>query len=987
MYKVMLLRLPKKALPCLLSAGLMMVCAAAVSGAQSGTTAASKKVLIFSSYEPFSPGHIIISDSFRATLRKNSPVRVQLYNEFLDKSRMSESHYEAIMVGVLRQKYEAGSLDLICVFGVPALQLVLKHQAELFPTTRKIFCFFEGSEAFARGLGPGVSGIRAKLDYLKTLEIALALHPETEKVFVVSGSSGQDHFLAAAAEEEFRNYQGGVEFTYLSDLTSEEMRQQVATLPNNSIVIFLAFFQDRAGNNFSGPEGASLVASSSRVPVYGMAKTYLGSGIVGGSLIDFEAVGEQVGELGLRALGGQGLAGDGPQTAQNTLAFDERALRRWKISEASLPPGSVVQFKEPSFWELYRWYIAAVIGVGAIEALLIAGILANRIRRRRAEAALEESEEHLQRSQQAAQVGTWEWDIASGVSLWSEAIYAILGIEPGSVDAHVNTFVGFIHPDDRNRVLAIVENAIAKGEDFYDEFRIVLSTGAMKWLASRAHAERAPDGRARRMVGVNIDITERKRVEEALKQSEEKTRAVLRALPDIMFIQTLDGDYLDYHAKDTKDLFVPPEAFLGKNMSDVMPPELAEAFLACFRRAKETGEPQVHEYSLVVQGETRWYEARIIHTHNDQLLSIVRDVTERKRAEEARAEAFAQVTELKSQLEAENIYLKEEIGLEHEFNEIVGKSEAIKKVLLKIEQITRADTTVLILGETGTGKELVASAIHRMSLRDYKPMVKVNCATLPATLIESELFGHEKGAFTSATARQLGRFELANGGTIFLDEIGDLPLELQGKLLRVLQEGEFERLGSGRTIKVNVRVIAATNRNLPVAVQQGHFREDLWYRLNVFPISVPPLRERKEDIPLLVEAFINKLSKEMNKTIKEITPATMRELQDYSWPGNVRELANVIERAMINTTDTTLRLADRLDRPAAIELPPTRQTLEDMERQYILRILEETGWRIEGQQGAAKILGLNPSTLRTRMAKLRIQKPANGAHVKSPSEF
>jgi len=362
-------------------------------------------------------------------------------------------------------------------------------------------------------------------------------------------------------------------------------------------------------------------------------------------------------------------------------------------------------------------------------------------------------------------------------------------------------------------------------------------------------------------------------------------------------------------------------------------------------------------------------------------------VTDNKQAEAAREEAFAQVIELKSQLEAENIYLKEELQLEHDFGEIVGESEAIRNVFFKIEQVAPTNTTVLVLGETGTGKELVARAIHNTSPRKDKPLIKVNCATLPAALIESELFGHEKGAFTGATARQLGRFEMANGGTIFLDEIGDLPLELQSKLLRVLQEGEFERLGSGKTIKVNVRVIAATNRNLQMEVKKGLFREDLWYRLNVFPINVPPLRKRKQDIPLLVEAFVRKFSKELGKTIKAITPATMKALQDYAWPGNIRELANVIERAVINTEGEVLRLADPLNRTQAIELPFARQTLEDMERQYILKILEETGWRIEGPNGAARVLGLNPSTLRTRMAKLGIRKPENGSQSKPPPEF
>ena len=259
-------------------------------------------------------------------------------------------------------------------------------------------------------------------------------------------------------------------------------------------------------------------------------------------------------------------------------------------------------------------------------------------------------------------------------------------------------------------------------------------------------------------------------------------------------------------------------------------------------------------------------------------------------------------------------------------------------MLFKIEQVAPTDTTVLITGETGTGKELVAHAIHSASSRRDRSLVKVNCAALSPTLIESELFGHEKGAFTGATARKIGRFELANEATIFLDEIGELPLELQAKLLRVIQEGEFERLGSSKTVKVDARIIAATNRNMKIAVEQGAFREDLWYRLNVFPITVPPLRDRKEDIPSLVEHFVKRFSQKVGRRISSIPPASMRILQDYTWPGNVRELANVLERAVINTNGTVLRVVDHFEK-AQVELPQTNKTLEEMEKEYIIKQL------------------------------------------------
>ena len=305
---------------------------------------------------------------------------------------------------------------------------------------------------------------------------------------------------------------------------------------------------------------------------------------------------------------------------------------------------------------------------------------------------------------------------------------------------------------------------------------------------------------------------------------------------------------------------------------------------------------------------------------------------------------------------------------------ILGQSDGLKYVLYRAEQIAPTDTTVLILGETGTGKELIAAIIHDMSPRKDRPLITVNCAALPANLIESELFGREKGAFTGADTRQVGRFEVAHGSTLCLDEIGELPLELQAKLLRVIQYNEFERLGSSQTIKVDVRIVATTNRNLEEEVRKGRFRQDLYYRLNVFPITVPPLRQRQEDIPILVQAFTERYARKLGKQITSIQKETMKALQDYPWPGNIRELESIIERAVILCPGPVLHLADKLE----ISSPPlssTMRTLEETERNQILKILSDTRWRIEGKDGAAAILGLHPSTLRARMHKLGILRP------------
>jgi formate hydrogenlyase transcriptional activator len=381
----------------------------------------------------------------------------------------------------------------------------------------------------------------------------------------------------------------------------------------------------------------------------------------------------------------------------------------------------------------------------------------------------------------------------------------------------------------------------------------------------------------------------------------------------------------------------------------------------------------------------------------DRLLQI--SIDERKRIEEALKEsearslrneealkqALLEIGRLKEQLQAENFYLREEVRRAYGFGEIIGQGAPFKMALHQAEQVAPTDTTILITGETGTGKELLAHAIHNLSSRKDRPLVKVNCAALPASLIESELFGHEKGAYTGASTARSGRFKLADGATIFLDEIGELPLELQAKLLRVLQEGEFERLGSSRTIKVDLRVIAASNRDLEQEVKRGSFRADLFYRLNVFPIRMPSLRERREDIGMLVNFFVEQISRKMGKHIDMVPEELLAAMEQYSWPGNVRELKNVIERAVILTRGSKLQLPEELKMWSHNEPQAETQRepgvcdepveLDEVQRRHIVRVLRQTFWRIEGAKGAAAILGINPGTLRSRMKRLGICRP------------
>ncbi|MBT8339350.1 MAG: sigma 54-interacting transcriptional regulator [Desulfatitalea sp.] len=347
----------------------------------------------------------------------------------------------------------------------------------------------------------------------------------------------------------------------------------------------------------------------------------------------------------------------------------------------------------------------------------------------------------------------------------------------------------------------------------------------------------------------------------------------------------------------------------------------------------------------------------------------------RKRKEQELINAYQEIKRLKTEIEDDCIYLQEEIKMTHNFSEIIGQSRQLKKVLFDIEQVAPTDTTVLVLGETGTGKELISRAIHNTSGRKDRPLIKLNCATLPANLIENELFGHEKGAFTDASASHKGRFELANGTTIFLDEIGELPLALQAKLLRVLEDGQFERLGGRTTIKTDARVIAATNQDLEEKAKDGRFRRDLWYRLSPFVIKLPPLRERKEDIPMLVNWFVKIYCTKLGKPIQSFSARSIKKLQGYDWPGNIRELEHVIERAVIKSRGSTLSLSDRFDTSLkSIKENRSNKTLSEIERDYIIQILAQTKGRVHGPNGAAKILGLNPSTLRFRMKRLGIEK-------------
>ncbi|MFT6370157.1 MAG: PAS domain S-box-containing protein, partial [Maribacter sp.] len=564
-----------------------------------------------------------------------------------------------------------------------------------------------------------------------------------------------------------------------------------------------------------------------------------------------------------------------------------------------------------------------------------------------------------------AKLAVWQLTVDSGELLWNDRHLKFYGISREAFNTDTEVWRNQIHPADKNYVDSRFQEVFERKSINDVNFRIIRPNGDIRYLSGSA-TPIVIDGKLVKVIGVNRDITESKQSEKKLKESEERIRLFTQNVPDFL-LQVDRAGRINYINKTLEVLA--QKDVIGSSIYSWIPKQTSEKFKDKLENVFSTGGSEIIEHAgNGLKGEPLWFETQMGPLEKSgiitQVIIVSRDITERKTAELDLKKALDKNIELKQQIEAENIYLKEELKLEGSFNEIVGSSKSLKKVLKQVEQVAKTDSTVLILGETGTGKELIAKAIHNASDRKAKPLVKVNCSALPADLIESEFFGHEKGAFTGALNRKIGRFELANGGTIFLDEIGDLPIGLQTRLLRVLQESEFERVGGEKTIKVDVRVITATNRNLKKQVLENNFRQDLYYRLNVFPIECPTLRNRVDDIPSLVHHFVNKYNPKVNNRIKTVHQKTIERLMHYNWPGNIRELENVIERAIIVNQGSQLRLGkwfmdSSIDTVVSDEL----KTMETVERDYIIKVLEKTNWKIRGKNGAAQLLGMQPTTL------------------------
>jgi PAS domain S-box-containing protein len=661
--------------------------------------------------------------------------------------------------------------------------------------------------------------------------------------------------------------------------------------------------------------------------------------------------------------------GKGWKTVALPEDLDETAKKWQRALESGEPYECEVRTRTAN--GSYRWCLSRAIPLRDESGKIVQwyGTNTDIDERKKAEEKLQRSEAFLAQGQSISHTGSFGWNFVSRETYWSDETYQIYECDRTAKPAFRLTLPR-IHPDDRDLVLQTVDRATNEKANFDIEHRLLMPDGRVKHLHVLARAVKTSSGNPE-LVGAVTDVTAAKQAEEKIRQSERELRQLLDLTPLHITEFAPDGSLLydnqaslDYHGLTL-------EEWQSADLNRLLYPEDAERWTRERPGKFQGGSPYEFEARLRRRdAQYRWFLFRLNPMLDEQgrpkrWYAAATDIEDRKQAEQ--------------RLQNQNVALREEIDKASMFEEIVGTSSPLQTVLSRISKVASSDSSVLITGETGTGKELVARAIHRRSRRSSRAFVSVNCAAIPRDLIASELFGHEKGAFTGATQRRLGRFELAEGGTIFLDEIGELPAETQIALLHVLQEHEFERLGGAGSIRTNVRVIAATNRDLDAAIAAGVFRSDLFYRLNVFPIEIPPLRERGEDIPLLVEYFIDRYARKAGKSFQGVNKKSLDLLQSYPWPGNIRELQNVIERSVIVCDTENFSVDESWLSRQPLATDPNRELglfrkLPSQEKAIIEAALGESGGRVYGPSGAAAKLGMPRSTLESKIRSLKINK-------------
>ncbi|XWK71199.1 sigma 54-interacting transcriptional regulator (plasmid) [Tunturiibacter gelidiferens] len=641
----------------------------------------------------------------------------------------------------------------------------------------------------------------------------------------------------------------------------------------------------------------------------------------------------------------------------------------WKSMMASGEAGEA-EARLRRFDGEYRWFLFRVNPLFDESGNIVKwfGINTDIEDRKRAEEKLRRSEAFLARAQSVSHTGSFGWSVASGEIYWSAETYNIFEHDR-AVKPTLEMILRRTHPDDRDLVLQTLDRESEARADFELEHRLLMPNGSVKHLHVSFRVVTTRSGN-HEFVGAVTDVTAAKQAEEKIRQDAHELRCIIDSIPQVIGVHNPDGEVIDVNRVALEFHGLSIEEVRAESLRDrVIHPEDIERLKEVRQNALLNGVPfEIEQRVLRKDGKYRWFLTRY-NPFRDEQGRLVRwystsiDIDDRKLAEQ--------------RLQNENVALREDVDRFSMFEEIVGSCEPMRQVLKQVTKVAPSDSTVLILGETGTGKELIARAFHRRSNRAARAFVRVNCAAIPQSLIASELFGHEKGAFTGALQRRVGRFESADGGTLFLDEIGDLPMETQIALLRVLQEREFERVGSNHPISVDVRLIAATNADLPAAVAAGTFRRDLFYRFNVVPLVVPPLRERTADIPLLVEYFVGRYAKAAGKTIRHICRQTLARLTAYNWPGNIRELQNVVERAVILSETDTFFVDESWLKPESPESRQPREgisTLSDLEVELIEAALAECHGRISGPSGAAAKLGIPRQTLESKIRRFGINK-------------